>query len=54
MAKYLYRLGQFAARRAWAVVLVWVVVIGAVGGAAATLREPFSSKLSIPGTEFQK
>ena len=54
MAKYLYRLGRFAARRAWAVVLVWVVVIGAVGGAAATLREPFSSNLTIPGTEFQQ
>ena len=54
MAKYLYRLGRFAARRAWAVVLVWVVVLGVVGGAAATLREPFSSNLTIPGTEFQQ
>ncbi len=53
MAKYLYRLGQFAARRAWIVVVAWVLILGAVGGAAATLREPFTSKLSIPGTEFQ-
>ena len=53
MAKYLYRLGAFAARRAWVVVIAWVLILGAVGGAAATLREPFTSKLSIPGTEFQ-
>ncbi|WP_226345390.1 MMPL family transporter [Agilicoccus flavus] len=54
MAVYLYRLGRLAARRAWAVVLVWILVVAAVGGAAAALQKPFTSKLSIPGTEFQQ
>lgn len=53
MAKYLYRLGSFAARRAWIVVIAWVMILGIAGGAAATLRQPFTSKLTIPGTEFQ-
>ena len=45
MAKYLYRLGAFAARRAWIVVLAWVLILGAVGGAAAALREPFRGRV---------
>ena len=53
MATYLYRLGRFAARRAWAVVLAWILVLGVVGGAAVGFGRPFTSNMTIPGTEFQ-
>lgn len=53
MATLLYRLGRLAARRAWAVVLIWFLLLAGVGGAAGALREPFTSELTIPGTEFQ-
>lgn len=54
MAVYLYRLGRFAARRAWAVILTWILVLGVLGGAALALQKPFTKELSIPGTEFQQ
>lgn len=53
MATVLYRLGRLAARRAWMVVLVWALVLATVAGAAMVLKKPFSSSLTIPGTEFQ-
>lgn len=53
MALYLYRLGRLAARRAWAVVFVWILVLGLTAGGALTLGRPFTTKLTIPGTEFQ-
>lgn len=54
MAIYLYRLGRFAARRAWLVVLAWLLILGIVGGGAAALGQPFTKELTIPGTEFQR
>ena len=53
MARWLYNLGTWSARRAWVVVLIWTVLLGGVGTAALTLSSPFTSKMSIPGTEFQ-
>jgi RND superfamily putative drug exporter len=53
VATYLYRLGRFAARRAWAVVLAWILLLGLVAGAALSFGKPFTSKMTIPGTEFQ-
>ncbi len=53
MAHYLYRLGRFSARRAGAVIAVWVVILAVVVAGALSLGKPFSSKLTIPGTEFQ-
>ncbi len=54
MAIYLYRLGRLAARRAWAVILTWLLLLAIAGGAAFTLQKPFTKQLSIPGTEFQQ
>ncbi len=54
MAHLLYRLGRLVARRAWAVVLAWILVLAALGGAAGMLAKPFNGKLAIPGTEFQE
>jgi len=53
MAQWLYKLGTWSARRAWVVIAVWALLLGTVGATAATLSEPFTSKMSIPGTEFQ-
>ena len=36
MATMLYRLGRFAFRRRGLVAVLWVVILAAVGGAAAT------------------
>ena len=33
MATWLYRIGEAAARRAWAVVLIWALIIAGVAGA---------------------
>lgn len=53
MALYLHRLGALAARRAWTVILTWTLLLALTIGSAATLARPFTSKLTIPGTEFQ-
>jgi putative drug exporter of the RND superfamily len=50
MAELLYRLGTFAARRAWLVVSAWLVVLLAAGGAFAAFGGTLSTAISIPGT----
>lgn len=50
MAELLYRLGKGAARRAWLVIVAWVVVLGLAGGAFAIGFGGLSSNLDIPGT----
>ncbi|MFJ5309251.1 MMPL family transporter [Streptomyces sp. NPDC088350] len=54
MSTFLYRLGRFSYRRKWTVIIGWLVVLCALGAAAATLMKPFTSSTSIPGTEAQK
>ena len=54
MALWLYKLGRFAARRAWLVIAAWAVIIGLVGGAAALFMGPMSNNFQIPGTETQQ
>jgi RND superfamily putative drug exporter len=54
MAAYFYRLGRFAFRRRRGVLLVWVLLLGICGTAAATLSGPTSDAFSIPGTEAQR
>ncbi|GAB79438.1 putative drug exporter of the RND superfamily [Austwickia chelonae] len=53
MAFYLHRLGRTAARHAWAVILTWALLLALTATAAITLGRPFTTKLTIPGTEFQ-
>jgi putative drug exporter of the RND superfamily len=53
MARWLYKLGSWSARRAWAVLLIWAVLLGTVATSALSLSQPFTSKMTIPGTEFQ-
>jgi RND superfamily putative drug exporter len=54
MASLLYRLGRFSARRAWLVIVSWVVVLGLAGGAFALFGGTLSSAVSIPGTATQE
>ena len=54
MAELLHRLGSFAARRAWTVIVAWVVILGvAIGGFVAGFAG-LSSSFDIPGTASGK
>ncbi|WP_066044030.1 MMPL family transporter [Herbiconiux solani] len=50
MASLLYRLGSFAARRAWAVIAAWVVILGLGVGAFLGFGGTLSNSFDIPGT----
>ncbi|MEU6257083.1 MMPL family transporter [Streptomyces sp. NPDC047043] len=54
MATFLCRLGRLAFRRRLLFVLLWVVVLGAVGAAAATAPAAEDRTDSMPGIESQK
>ncbi|SED66742.1 MMPL family transporter [Jiangella alba] len=54
MAEVLYRIGRFAARRAWPVVAGWVLVLVAAGVAYAVAGGTLSSAITIPGTPTQR
>src|SRR4051794_5118482 len=51
MAVLLSRLGAFAHRHRWAVVLAWLVVLVGGGVGAVTLSGETASSFSIPGQE---
>jgi RND superfamily putative drug exporter len=50
MATLLYRLGSFAARRGWAVIVSWFVILGLGVTAFLTLGGTLSNSFDIPGT----
>ncbi|MGI5242793.1 MMPL family transporter [Dactylosporangium sp. CA-139066] len=54
MATVLYRLGRGSFRHRWLVLVLWIVVLGALGGAAAAFKGPTSSDFTMPGTESQR
>ncbi|MEV6932494.1 MMPL family transporter [Dactylosporangium sp. NPDC051485] len=54
MATVLYRLGRASFRHRWVVLILWIVVLGALGGAAAAFKGPTSSNFTMPGTESQR
>ncbi|MFC8224638.1 MMPL family transporter [Streptomyces sp. NPDC057287] len=55
MATFLYRMGRAAFRRRWLVVLLWAVVLGAVGTGAAKAPAAGDEGTSfMPGIEAQK
>jgi putative drug exporter of the RND superfamily len=53
MAELLYRLGRFSARRAWAVLISWIVVLGLSTTAYFVWSGTLSSQVNIPGTPTQ-
>ncbi|UJP39630.1 MMPL family transporter [Cellulomonas palmilytica] len=50
MAELLYRIGMFAARRAWLVVGAWVAALALAVGAFLTFGGTLTEAISIPGT----
>ncbi|MER8041621.1 MMPL family transporter [Streptomyces sp. NPDC094032] len=54
MATFLSRLGRFAFRRRWLVVLLWLLALVGAGFAASTAPPPPADTFSMPGTESQK
>ena len=54
MTAFLYRVGRFAYRRRWLVLLVWLAVVGGVLGLATQAPPAPTDTNAIPGTEFQK
>ncbi|MGW5879918.1 MMPL family transporter [Nocardiopsis terrae] len=54
MAGLLYRLGGFAYRRRWLVVVSWLLVLVVAAGAALMFRAPLNDALRIPGTESEQ
>jgi putative drug exporter of the RND superfamily len=50
VAALLYRLGSFAARRAWQVIVGWVLILGLSVGAFLTFGGTLSNSFDIPGT----
>ena len=50
MAALLYRLGSFAARRAWQVIVAWVLILGLSIGAFLAFGGSLSNSFDIPGT----
>ena len=50
LASLLFRLGTLAARKAWTVVISWVIILGLGVGAFLTLGGTLSNSFDIPGT----
>jgi len=54
MATLLYRLGRASFRRRRLVVLLWLVLLAALGGSALAFKGATSSDFTMPGTESQR
>ena len=54
MATWLYRIGEAAARRAWAVSLIWALIIAGVAGAYTAFHGKLSNTFTMPGTQTQQ
>lgn len=54
MAKLLYRLGIFAARRAWLVITAWALILGLSAGAMLGFAGKLTTAMSIDGLESQQ
>ncbi|AWB95832.1 MMPL family transporter [Agromyces badenianii] len=53
MALLLHRIGRFAFRRAWYVIVAWALALGALLGAGLGLGGQLQDSFAIPGTESQ-
>ncbi|MFB6609492.1 MMPL family transporter [Agromyces sp. NPDC056379] len=53
MALLLHRIGRFAFRRAWYVIVAWVLALGALLGTGLALGGQLQDSFAIPGTESQ-
>jgi putative drug exporter of the RND superfamily len=53
MANLLYKLGQLSARRAWLVIVSWILILGATIGLMVSFAGTLSTTMSLPGTPSQ-
>ena len=53
MSELLYRLGKFSARRAWTVIIAWVMALGLSVGIALSAGGTFTSAMTIDGLPAQ-
>lgn len=53
MALLLHRIGRFAYRRAWLVIVAWMLTLGALVGLGLGLGGQLKDSFAIPGTESQ-
>ena len=53
MALLLHRIGRFAYRRAWLVIVSWMLILGALVGLGLGLGGQLKDSFAIPGTESQ-
>ncbi|AKK04501.1 putative RND superfamily drug exporter [Corynebacterium mustelae] len=54
MAKLLYRLGRWCYRAKWIVIVVWVLMLAAIGGSAFAFQGGYNDIFTINGTQAQK
>jgi RND superfamily putative drug exporter len=54
VAVYLYKLGRWAYRKRWLVVLIWLIALVGTGVVSATLSADNTESFEIPGTESQQ
>ncbi len=54
MAQLLYRLGRFSARRAWIVLVAWMIALGVAAGSFVAFGGTLATSFSIPGTETER
>ena len=54
MAELLYRIGQFSAKRAWLVIITWILILVATVSAMVLSGGKLSTTLSISGTPSQQ
>jgi len=54
MATVLYRLGRASFRRRRLVIVLWLVLLAALGGGALAFKGPTSTDFTMPGTESQR
>ncbi|WP_459588902.1 MMPL family transporter [Corynebacterium camporealensis] len=50
MAKLLYRLGRWSFLNKWKVIVTWILLLAAAGGAAISLMKPMTDEFAIEGT----
>jgi RND superfamily putative drug exporter len=54
MSHFLYRIGNYAARRPWRVIATWLVVAGAVFMLNSSQGGEFDESFTLPGSESQR
>ena len=54
MATLLYKIGRFAARKAWLVILIWLLAVGGAVGAYSAFSSQLSTTFTLPGSETQR